>query len=100
MTIDPLRRTWEQLEPQFRQEWEASHAGTGLDWAEVREAHRFGWLMARRPEFEGRSFEDVEPDLHFHWYRPQLASEETAWEIARAAVRAGWEASRQRSSRR
>ncbi len=99
VTDDPLRHTWEQLEPQFRQEWEASYADVGLDWAEVREAHQFGWIMARRPEFADRSFEDVETDLRSHWYRPQLTSEETAWEIARVAAKDGWDKSRQRMPR-
>lgn len=95
MADDPLRHSWEQLEPQFEQEWEARYRSTGIRWNEIREAHQFGWVMARRPEFEGRSFDDVEEDLRFHWFRPQLTSDETAWEISRVAARAGWDKSRE-----
>lgn len=100
MTQDPLRHTWEQLEPEFRLEWEAKYKGTGIYWAEIREAHRFGWVMASRPEFDGRSFEDVEQDLESHWFRPQLTSEDSAWEISRLAAKDGWEKRRKMKSHR
>jgi len=87
-------RTFEDLEPELRRMWESKHPDVVLDWLEIREAYRYGWAMARRPEFEGVSFEEAEKDLAEHWFRPQEATEEQAWDYVRSAVREGWEQSR------
>lgn len=99
MAGDTSHHSWEKLEPEFKRQWEARYRNTGITWEEIREAHQFGWVMARRPEFEGRSFDEAEDDLRSHWFRPQLTSDETAWEISRVAARAGWDRSRELARR-
>lgn len=87
-------QTFEELEPELRRMWEAKRPDVVLDWMEIREAYRFGWTRARLPEYAGRSFSEVEKDLAEHWYLPEIASEESAWDYVKPAVREGWEQSR------
>ena len=87
--------TFEEAEPELKRMWEARRPEVVLDWPEIREAYRFGWRMARLPEYASLSWAEVEGDVAEHWYRPQLASEESSWDYVKAAVREGWEQSRQ-----
>lgn len=87
---------WAELEPKFRQEWETHYTPTlGQEWEEIRDAFRFGWDMARRPEFRGKEWPEVAQDLARHWFRPEEASEEASWDQVVDAVREGWRHARQ-----
>ena len=81
---------WHELEALFEREWNAKYGHTGLDWMEVRQAYRFGWLMGQRPEFRGRPFREVKDDLAAHWFSPEAATEEMAWDYIEEAVEEGY----------
>lgn len=91
---------WAANEPALRAEWESKYGKTGLDWEEIREAHRFGWEAALRPEFSQCDFKDVESDLAQHWYQPLSATEENAWDYIREAAAEGWRQARLRFGQR
>jgi len=86
--------SWQAHEPELRAAWQAKYGKTGLDWQEIREAHRYGWAAALRPEFANAKFADVEADLADHWYRPLAATEESAWDYVREAAYEGWRQAR------
>ena len=80
---------FEGVQDELRARWGAPPGGPF--WDEIESAVRFGWEAAQRPEFRGRTWEEVEPDLQQHWYQPQSPSEEMAWDQVRDAVRLGWD---------
>lgn len=86
--------SWQDYEPELRADWEQKFGPTGLDWEEIREAHRFGWEASCRPEFADLDFKDVETDLSWHWYRPLSPTEEASWDYVREAVEEGWRKAR------
>jgi hypothetical protein len=53
-------------------------------------AYRYGWESATRPNYSGRRFEDVEPELEKNWgtYRGTAATE---WRDIRSATRDAYE---------
>ncbi len=82
---------WRKLEPRFRKEWESKYSSWGMEWTQVREAFRFGWIAGHRPELRQRRWGEIERDLESHWYRPQMADELSSWDYIREAVREGFE---------
>jgi hypothetical protein len=66
----------------------------GPFWDEIEPAFAFGWAMALDPALAGHVWSEVEADLADHWYRPQAASEEMAWDQVRDAVRLAWDLAR------
>jgi len=59
---------------------------TGRDYDYYEPAYRYGWESASRPNYHGRKFEDVEPELSRNWnsYR---GTAKTEWNDVRDATR-------------
>ena len=89
------RLSWQNTEQEASWEWEAKYGKTGMHWDQAKEAYRYGWEAAQRPELAGLDWEMVERDLAEHWFRPQLATEEFSWDYIKVAVRAGWQKAKQ-----
>lgn len=53
---------------------------------EARPVYQLGYLAARNPEYAGRRFEDVEPDLQHGWDR-DIEARFGAWNAVRDSVR-------------
>src|SRR5262245_32469478 len=70
----------------------------GPRWDGIEPACEFGWRMALDPGLAGHTWPEVEADLAGHWYRPQAASEEMAWDQVRDAVRLAWDLARARAA--
>jgi hypothetical protein len=70
----------------------------GPFWDEVEPAFEFGWRMALSPALAGRVWSEAEADLADHWYQPEAASEEMAWDQVRDAVRLAWDLARARAA--
>lgn len=88
-------KNWKEMEPELRRDWETRFGYIGLDWQEIGDAYRFGWEAAQRPEFQGCSWEQVQTDLSWHWYRPLSAEERWAWDYVKEAVEEGWRQGRE-----
>jgi uncharacterized protein YjbJ (UPF0337 family) len=58
----------------------------GSDYTSYAPAYKFGWESASRPEYTGRSFDDLEPELQKNWstYRGPAHTE---WRDVREATR-------------
>ncbi|MBI2955655.1 MAG: hypothetical protein HYY30_15170 [Chloroflexi bacterium] len=93
--MEDLLRKWGDQEPKLRRDWHRKFGYTGLEWGSIRDAYQFGWIAAQLPEFEGYSWNQVEKDLSEHWYNPQLATEESAWDYVKEAVETGWTRARE-----
>jgi hypothetical protein len=87
-------KKWQAQESQFRREWKRKFGQMGMHWDEIKDAYLFGWVASQRPEFAEFSWAEAESDLAGHWYNPQLAAEESAWDYVREAAEAGWERGR------
>ena len=69
----------------------------GSTYEEYEPAYRYGWESAMRPEYQGRSFEDVESQLQTEW--PQYSSTPGRWEKTREASRDAYDRASSRISR-
>ncbi len=85
---------WPEVEPQIEHDWKTKYEPMGIDWDEVKDAARFGWDAASLPEYQGKSFEQVESDLKSHWSLPQDPDEEETWDYVRDAVKMAYDKSR------
>ncbi len=97
--MEDLTKQWADQEPLLRRDWERKYGNIGLEWPEIRDAYQFGWLAGQRPEFARYSWEEAESDLAQHWYNPQMATEESAWDYVKEAVEAGWRKAREKRRR-
>lgn len=58
----------------------------------VRPAYQLGHLAGRNPDYQGRGFEDVEPELRHGW-TDDVSRDHGAWDSVRGHVRAAYERS-------
>jgi hypothetical protein len=87
-------------EADFRKNFGVNHTDLGMTYAEAAPLYEFGFRMARSKPFEGKNFEDVEPELkaacleEFQGEFPeefQGGFSEENWEQASSLVLFGWE---------
>ncbi len=71
----------------FRSDFQNRYAATGASYETYQPAYRYGYDMASDPRYQGRSFEEVEPDLRKDYGRRYPNS---AWENTKDAIRSGW----------
>jgi hypothetical protein len=71
---------------------------TGTDFDTYHPAYKYGWEAASRPDYKGRSFEDVEPEMQRNWstYRGPATTE---WRDVRDASRDSYDRIRNRTAR-
>lgn len=90
---DTVRRTdveVEQLDDEFRQDFDQRYANTGASFEEYGPAYRYGREAAEREGYVGREWQSVEPELRQDFERRNLGS----WERHGEAVRHGFERAR------
>lgn len=71
----------------FRADFQNRYAFTGASYDTYQPAYRYGYDMASDPRYQGRSFDEVEPDLRKDYGRRYPNS---AWENTKEAIRSGW----------
>ena len=86
---------WEDVQSSFRERWERRHGETGADWEEHDSHYRFGWEMAREPQYRDRDWSEVEPELRHQW---ELDQSDTPWERAMNSLREAWDEMRDTGS--
>jgi hypothetical protein len=80
-----------ELENGFREHYKSSPEHLAeLSYERVRHAYLLGYLARRNPEYAGRSFESVEPELERAWTR-DLWGHYGEWAGLRGYVRAAYE---------
>jgi hypothetical protein len=60
----------------------------GREYSQYEPAYRLGWESAQRPEYEGKQFDDAEPELQRSWSVDLGAAD--PWTDARDATRDAW----------
>ena len=79
---------WEDEAPRYRSRWQERYGTTGGRWEDYEPAYRYGYELRSRPEYRGRGWDEVEPDLRRDWERRYP---NTPWDRTREAVRETWE---------
>jgi uncharacterized protein (TIGR02271 family) len=80
--------TWDQAMPTYRQRWQQRYASSGGRWEDYEPAYRYGYEQRSRPEYRGRTWTDVEPELQRDWTRRNPT---TPWARASESVRETWQ---------
>jgi hypothetical protein len=73
--------------PTYRQRWQQRYGATG-SWSDYEPAYRYGYELRSRPEYRGRSWADVEPQMQRDWTTSHPG---TPWDCVRDSVRDTWE---------
>jgi hypothetical protein len=60
----------------------------GREYSQYEPAYRLGWEAAQRPEYQGKQFDDLEPELQRSWSVDLGAAD--PWTDARDATRDAW----------
>jgi uncharacterized protein (TIGR02271 family) len=97
---DAMRtRSWDEVGPSYRQEWERRYGTSGMRWRDVEPYRRYSYEMAQDERYRDRDWAEVEPELrtgYSDWSRRRgYGSDESAWERFKDQVRAAWEETRQ-----
>ncbi len=71
----------------------AGAMGGGRSYEDVRPAYQIGHLAGRNPDYQGRSFEDVEADLRRGW-TPEVSARYGRWDEVRDYARSAYDRSR------
>ena len=74
--------------PHFRQNWQQRSANTQGNWQDYEQSYRYGFEMRNRPEYRGRTWNEVEPEFRRDWSAQHPT---TPWDQARESVRESWE---------
>ena len=80
--------TWDQVMPTYRQRWQQRSGSAGGRWEDYEPGYRYGYELRSRPEYRGRQWSEIEPDLERDWSRRNPTS---PWSRARESVRETWE---------
>jgi hypothetical protein len=71
------------------------HAGAKRPFGEVRHGYQVGYLAGRNPDYEGTSFDTIEPELRAAWVKAHEQDEPAvSWDDVRAAARSGFDVAR------
>ncbi|MBX5493300.1 MAG: hypothetical protein IRZ14_19285 [Chloroflexi bacterium] len=79
---------WEDAQPRLRALWEQQHRDGGERWERYEPLYAFGWEAARRPEYQGRSWNEAELELRREW---EQRYPDRPWREAMDTVREAWE---------
>lgn len=81
-------RPYEDYEPDYRQDFQTRYAAQGGSYDEYAPAYRYGHNLAGDVRYQGRRWEDIEPEARRDWERQYPGS---TWERFKLAARHGWE---------
>lgn len=79
---------FDDLAEEFRADYQTRQVGQGTTYDDFDPAYRYGHALASDTRYEGRSWDEVEPEARAEWERrhPQRA-----WDRFKSAVRHAWE---------
>lgn len=73
---------------EFRRDFETRYASSGGAYEDYAPAYTYGYQSASDPRYQGRSWDDVEPDLRTDYGRRYPNS---TWEKMKGSIRYGWD---------
>jgi uncharacterized protein (TIGR02271 family) len=80
--------TWDQVMPTYRQRWQQRTGSSGGRWEDYEPGYRYGYELRNRPEYHGRQWADVEPQVERDWAQRNPA---TPWARVRDSIRETWD---------
>lgn len=91
MAVDRLGEVWsDQDDTRYRSDFEQKkHGSTSSSYDAVRPLYQFGHLAGSNPDYQGRSFEDVESELQNMWTGDR-AAEYGEWKSVREYINTGY----------
>jgi len=94
-----VRHGWDKITPDmdkddsyYRTHYSTQYANTGDTYDSLAPAYGYGTEARRNPKYQGRNWDDVEPDLRSDWdTRYPSAGGVSTWDKMKSAVRHGWD---------
>lgn len=83
-------RSFEDYEPEYRQDFQSRYAAQGGTFDDYAPAYRYGHSLASDPRYQGRAWNEIEPAAQLDWERQHRGSSST-WERFKMAVQHGWQ---------
>jgi uncharacterized protein (TIGR02271 family) len=90
-----VRHGWDKITPDtdtddsyYRSDWNSNYAAAGGTYDDYAPAYRYG--TEAHSKYQGRNWDDVEPDLRSDW-DTRYGKGGSTWERFKAAVRHGWD---------
>jgi uncharacterized protein (TIGR02271 family) len=80
--------SWDQAMPGYRQRWQQRFGSSGGRWEDYEPGYRYGHELRSRPEYRGRGWTEIEPQLERDWTQRNPS---TPWDRVRESVRDTWE---------
>ena len=80
----------DETDAHYRRLHSRQHADV-CDYDEARSFYQLGRIARRNPDYEGRSFRDVESELRRGWHEDAATHRFSSWDDVREFVRAGYE---------
>lgn len=79
---------WEAIKPYYRARWSEHYGTSGAQWENYEARYRFAWEMGNVPEFQGKSWLMVQPELRNRW---EVLHPDKEWDTVSETVRDAWE---------
>lgn len=86
--IGTAARQYEDFEPDYRQDFQTRYAAQGGTYDEYAPAYRYGHALASDTRYQGRAWQDIEPEARRDWERQYPGN---TWERFKLAIQHGWE---------
>ncbi len=86
--VVPAATTWEEAASFYRARWQQRYGAHGAQWESYEPRYRFVWEMANHPDYRGRSWVTVQPELRRQW---EVRYPATEWDQVADTVRDAWE---------
>jgi len=84
---------WSSAMPSYRTRWQQQYGSQGGRWEDVEPAYEYGYGLREQPQYRGRSWSEIEPDVQRDWTR---SHPNTPWDRARQSIRDTWDAATDR----
>lgn len=81
-------RAFEDLEPEYRRDFQTRYAAQGGTYEDYAPAYRYGHTLAGDPRYQGRDWSSVESEARRDW---ESRYPDSAWERFKLAIQHGWE---------
>jgi len=79
---------WTSAMPGYRTRWQQQYGSQGGRWEDVEPSYQYGYGLRDQPQYRGKSWADIEPDVQRDWTRTHP---NTPWDRASRGVRDAWE---------
>jgi uncharacterized protein (TIGR02271 family) len=81
---------WQDVSPQYRNFWQQHYGNKAGRWEDFEPTYHYGWEMRNKPQFQNRSWSEVEPHLRRDW---ETRYPNRPWNQASMLLRETWEGS-------